>query len=161
MKGDKDVIAILNDALKLELGAVNQYWLHYRILENWGFMKLAKKERAESLEEMAHADKLIARIIFLEGHPNLQHVAPLMIGEDLKEVLECDLKGEHIARDLYMKGRALCRSKEDYVSMELFAELLADEEGHIDFLETQLDLIKKIGIQNYGLLQSEAANESS
>jgi bacterioferritin len=159
MKGDKDVIAILNEALKLELGAVNQYWLHYRILENWGFMKLAKKERAESLEEMAHADKLIARIIFLEGHPNLQHVAPLMIGENLKEVLECDLKGEHIAHALYTKARALCRTKDDFVTMELFAHLIADEEGHIDFLETQLDMIKSIGIQNYGLLQSEAANE--
>lgn len=161
MKGDKEVIDILNEALKLELGAVNQYWLHYRLLENWGFMKLAKKERAESMEEMVHADKIIARIIFLEGHPNLQHVAPLMIGQDLKEVLECDLKGEHIAHELYVKARALCRKKEDLVTMELFAHLVADEEGHIDFLETQLDLMKKIGIQNYGLLQAEAANESS
>lgn len=161
MKGDKEIIDMLNEALKLELGAVNQYWLHYRILENWGFMKLAKKERAESMEEMVHADKIITRIIFLEGHPNLQHVAPLMIGQDLKEVLECDLKGEHIARDHYIKGRALCRKKEDLVSMDLFAHLLADEESHIDFLETQLDLIKKIGIQNYGLLQAEAANESA
>lgn len=159
MKGDKEIIEMLNEALKLELGAVNQYWLHYRLLENWGFMKLAKKERAESLEEMAHADKIIARIIFLEGHPNLQHVAPLMIGQDLKEVLECDLKGEHIAHDLYVKGRSLCRKKEDLVTMDLFAHLVEDEEGHIDFLETQLDLIKKIGIQNYGLLQAEPANE--
>jgi bacterioferritin len=161
MKGDKDVIAILNEALKLELGAVNQYWLHYRLLENWGFMKLAKKERAESLEEMEHADKLIARIIFLDGHPNLQHVAPLMIGQNLKEVLECDLKGEHIARDLYVKARALCRTKEDLVTMDLFQELVEDEESHIDFLETQLDLMDKIGVQNYGLLQAEAANEGS
>jgi len=161
MKGKKDVVAILNEALKLELGAINQYWLHYRLLENWGFTKLAKKERMESIEEMEHADKLVARIIFLDGHPNLQTVAPLMIGQDLKEVLECDLKGEHIARDLYMKGRDVCRKAEDYVSMELFEELLEDEEGHIDFLETQLDLIARIGIQNYGLLQSDPADSGS
>jgi len=159
MKGNKDVIAMLNEALKLELGAVNQYWLHYRLLENWGFTKLAKKERAESMDEMHHADKLIIRIIFLEGHPNLQHVAPLMIGQHVQEVLECDLKGEHVARDHYIKGRDLCRKVEDYVSMALFEELLADEEGHIDFLETQLDLIEKIGIENYGQLQAGAADE--
>jgi bacterioferritin len=160
MKGKKEVIDILNEALKLELGAVNQYWVHYRLLDNWGFTKLAKKERAESIEEMHHADKLVVRIIFLEGFPNLQHVAPLMVGQSVKEVLECDLKGEHIARDLYMKGRELCRKHEDYVSMTLFEELLKDEEGHIDFLETQLDLLDKIGAQNYGQLQADAANES-
>ncbi len=160
MKGDKEVIEHLNEALKLELGAVNQYWLHYRLLADWGYTKLAKKERAESLEEMQHADKLIDRIVFLEGHPNLQHVAPLMIGQNIKEVLECDLKGEYIAKDHYMKGRALCRKKEDYVSMELFEELLTDEEGHIDFLETQLDLLKKIGAENYGMLQSDSANDA-
>ena len=160
MKGNKEVIDILNEALKLELGAVNQYWLHYRLLENWGYTKLAKKERAESIEEMHHADKLVVRIIFLEGFPNLQHVAPLMIGQNVKEVLESDLKGEHLARDLYMKGRELCRKHEDYVSMMLFEELLKDEEGHIDFLETQLDLLDKIGAQNYGQLQADAANES-
>ena len=160
MKGNKQVIDILNEALKLELGAVNQYWLHYRLLENWGYTKLAKKERAESIEEMHHADKLVLRIIFLEGFPNLQHVAPLMIGQSVKEVLECDLKGEHLARDLYMKGRELCRKHEDYVSMQLFEELLKDEEGHIDFLETQLDLLDKIGAQNYGQLQADSADES-
>jgi bacterioferritin len=160
MKGNKEVIDILNEALKLELGAVNQYWVHYRLLDNWGYTKLAKKERAESIEEMQHADKLVVRIIFLEGFPNLQHVAPLMIGQSVKEVLECDLKGEHLARDLYMKGRELCRKHEDYVSMMLFEELLKDEEGHIDFLETQLDLLDKIGAQNYGQLQADAANES-
>lgn len=158
MKGKQEVIDILNEALKLELGAINQYWLHYRLLANWGFTKLAQKERAESIEEMEHADKLVDRIIFLEGHPNLQHIAPLMIGQDLKEVLECDLKGEHIARDLYMKGREICRDARDYVSMELFEELLEDEEGHIDFLETQLDLISRIGIQNYGQLQAAPAD---
>lgn len=159
MKGDKEVITMLNEALKLELGAVNQYWLHYRLLDDWGFTKLAKKERVESIEEMQHADKIIARIIFLEGHPNLQHVAPLMIGQNIKEVLECDLKGEYIAKEHYMKGRALCREKEDYVSMELFEELLEDEEGHIDFLETQLDLLKKVGVENYGMLNAASADE--
>ena len=159
MKGDPEVIKMLNEALKLELGAVNQYWLHYRLLEDWGYTKLAKKERAESIEEMQHADKIIARIIFLEGHPNLQHVAPLMIGQHVQEVLECDLKGEYIAKEHYMKGRALCRDKEDYVSMELFAELLEDEEGHIDFLETQLELLNKIGAQNYGMLNADSAND--
>jgi bacterioferritin len=159
MKGKKEVIDILNEALKLELGAVNQYWLHYRLLENWGYTKLAKKERAESIEEMQHADKLVVRIIFLEGFPNLQYVAPLMIGQNVKEVLECDLKGEHLARDLYTKGREVCRKVEDYVSMQLFEELLKDEEGHIDFLETQLDLLDKIGVQNYGQLQADSADE--
>jgi bacterioferritin len=154
MKGKKPVIDILNEALKLELGAINQYWLHYRLLDDWGFTKLAKKERAESIEEMEHADKLVTRIIFLEGHPNLQQVAPLTIGQNLKEVLEADLKGEYIARDLYMKARALCHQEEDYVSMKLFEELLKDEEGHIDFLETQLDLMANIGTENYGQLQS-------
>lgn len=160
MKGHKDVIAILNEALKLELGAINQYWLHYRLLDDWGFTKLAKKERAESIEEMNHADKIVTRIIFLEGLPNMQHVAPLMIGQNVKEVLECDLKGEYIARDLYVKGRDLCRGVKDYVSMELFEDLLEDEEGHIDFLETQLDLLGKIGVENYGQLQAGSADES-
>jgi len=160
MKGDNEVIKMLNEALKLELGAVNQYWLHYRLLEDWGYTKLAKKEREESIEEMHHADKIIARIIFLEGHPNLQTVAPLMIGENVKEVLECDLKGEYIAKEHYMKGRALCREKEDYVSMELFEDLLEDEEGHIDFLETQLELLSKIGAENYGMLNAGSADEA-
>ena len=160
MKGSKKIIDRLNEALKLELGAVNQYWLHYRMLANWGYTKLAKKERAESIEEMHHADKLIDRIIFLEGHPNLQTVAPLMIGENLKEVLECDLKGEHIARESYSKSREICREAGDYVTMQLFEELLKDEEGHIDFLETQLDLLSRIGVENYGQLQSASADES-
>jgi bacterioferritin len=158
MKGDKDVIEILNESLKHELGAINQYWLHYRLLQNWGFTKLAAKERAESIEEMQHADRLVDRIIFLEGHPNLQTVAPLRIGQNLKEVLECDLKGEHDAHVLYSKARETCRKAKDFVTMELFEKLLMDEEGHIDFLETQLDLIGTIGIQNYGLLQAGAAN---
>jgi bacterioferritin len=159
MKGNKEVIEGLNYALKLELGAVNQYWLHYRRLENWGFTRLAKKERAESIEEMHHADKLITRIIFLEGFPKMQEIAPLMIGENLKEVLECDLKGEYVAQEFYTKSRDLCRQHKDFVSMNLFEHLLKDEEGHIDFLETQLDLLKSIGIENYGQLQSDPANE--
>lgn len=159
MKGNQEVIDILNEALKLELGAVNQYWLHYRLLDDWGFTKLAKKERAESIEEMNHADKIIERIIFLEGLPNLQYVAPLMIGQNVGEVLDCDLKGEYTAKDHYMKGRALCREKEDYVSMALFEELLADEEGHIDFLETQIDLLKKVGVENYGVINADSADE--
>jgi bacterioferritin len=160
MKGKKDVIDILNEALKHELGAVNQYWLHYRMLEDWGYTKLAKKERKESIEEMQHADKLVARIIFLEGHPNPQYIAPLIIGQNIKEVLESDLKGEYLARDLYTRARDICRQNEDLVSMALFEELLADEEGHIDFLETQLDLLDKIGVQNYGQLQADAADDA-
>ena len=159
MKGNDLVIERLNEALKLELGAINQYWLHYRMLANWGYTKLAKKERKESIEEMEHADKLVDRILFLEGHPNLQHVAPLMIGENLKEILECDLKGEHIARESYSKSRDICREVGDYVTMKLFEDLLKDEEGHIDFLETQLDLVGRIGIENYGLLNSDSADD--
>jgi len=157
MKGKKEVIDILNEALKHELGAVNQYWLHYRMLDNWGFTKLAKKERKESIEEMQHADKLVVRILFLEGLPNLQYIAPLMIGQNLKEVLECDLKSEYSARKLYTEARDVCRDASDYVSMKIFEDLLIAEESHIDMLETQLDLMKKIGIQNYGQLQADAA----
>jgi|SRR5690349_5879 bacterioferritin len=159
MKGKSEVIDILNEALKHELTAVNQYWLHYRLLDDWGFTRLAKKEREESIEEMEHADKLVTRIILLEGHPNMQHLNPLMIGQNIKEVLEADLKAEYSARDLYMRAREVCRKAEDYVSMELFEDLLADEEGHIDFIETQLDLYSNIGAQNYGQLQADPANE--
>jgi bacterioferritin len=159
MKGNTEVIECLNAALKLELGAINQYWLHYRMLANWGYTKLAKKERAESIEEMEHADKLVDRILFLEGHPNLQQVAPLLIGENIKEVLECDLKSEQIAREAYAKSREVCRNHKDYVSMAIFEKLLEDEEEHIDFLETQLDLMSKIGIENYGLLQADGADD--
>jgi len=160
MQGDRKVIDYLNKGLRSELTAINQYWLHYRMLKNWGFNDLAKKWREESIEEMEHADRLIDRIIFLDGHPNLQHVAPLMIGENLKEVLECDLKGENIARDHYKKSREICRDLGDYVTMDLFESLLKDEEGHIDFLETQLDLLSRIGIENYGQLNAESADES-
>ena len=160
MKGDAKVVEYLNKALRHELTAVNQYWLHYRLLENWGYQVLAKKWRKESIEEMEHADKLVVRILFLEGLPNLQYIAPLMIGQTLKEVLECDLKGEYNACDLYTRARAICRTHGDLVSMQLFEELLKDEEGHIDFLETQLDLMDKIGVQNYGQLQADAADDA-
>ena len=158
MKGDDRVIQRLNEALKMELGAVNQYWLHYRLTEDWGFNKLAKKERAESIEEMQHADKLVERIIFLEGHPNLQTVAPLRIGQNIREVLESDLAGERDARAHYAESRRICNDAGDYVSMKLFEELLEDEEGHIDFLETQLDLLNSVGEQNYMHLQAESAD---
>ena len=160
MKGDSQIIERLNEALFLELGAVNQYWLHYRLLEDWGYMKLAKKEREESIEEMHHADKIIARIIFLEGHPNLQKVGPLRIGQNVKEVLEADLAGEHDARASYKRSREICHDIGDYVTMKLFEELLADEEGHIDFLETQLDLLNDLDEERYGLLNASPANEA-
>ncbi|WP_349358170.1 bacterioferritin [Stappia sp.] len=160
MKGSEKVIERLNEALYLELGAVNQYWLHYRMLDDWGLTKLAKKEREESIEEMQHADKLVERILFLEGHPNLQKVAPLRIGQNVKEVLEADLAGEHDARASYAKSRDICHDEGDYVSMKIFEDLLADEEGHIDFLETQLELLDKIGAERYALLNSGSADEA-
>lgn len=160
MQGDKDVIEYLNKALKSELTAINQYWLHYRLQEDWGYTKIAKKMREESIEEMGHADKLVERILMLEGHPNLQYLDPLRIGENIKECLECDLAGEYDARALYQEARDVCNEKKDYVSQKLFEDLMADEEGHIDWLETQLELIENIGIQNYGLLQSGPADDS-
>jgi bacterioferritin len=159
LKGDTRVIERLNEALFLELGAVNQYWLHYRLLADWGFTKLAKKERAESIEEMQHADRIIDRIIFLEGHPNLQTVAPLRIGQNVKEVLEADLAGEYDARTAYKASRDICHEAGDYVSMKLFEQLLMDEEGHIDFLETQLDLVDRIGEQNWNLLNAKSTDD--
>jgi bacterioferritin len=160
MRGDPKVIERLNHALYLELGAVNQYWLHYRLTENWGLTKLAKKERAESIEEMHHADKLVHRIIFLDGHPNLQTVAPLKIGQNVKEVLEADLAGEQEAAAAYRESRTICEEAGDFVSMGLFENLLRDEEGHIDFLETQLALLANIGPERYALLQADPANEA-
>lgn len=160
MKGDKDVIEYLNKALRHEMTAVNQYWLHYRLLDDWGYTKLANKLRAESIEEMQHADKLVVRIIFLEGLPNMQQLDPLMIGQNITEVLEADLKAEYSARELYREARILCQQKEDFVSMNLFEELIADEEGHIDWLETQLEQVKNLGVENYALLQSGNAEET-
>ncbi|WP_417671076.1 bacterioferritin [Roseibium sp.] len=158
MKGDTRVIEYLNKALRHELTAVNQYWLHSRILEDWGYPRVARKERAESLEERDHADLLIDRILFLEGYPNLQVLDPLRIGTSLKDCLECDLAGEYTARALYHEARQVCSEAGDIVSMKLFENLLADEEDHIDFLETQLELIEKIGIDRYALLQAEPAD---
>lgn len=160
MKGSEKVIERLNEALFLELAAVNQYWLHYRLLDDWGLTKLAKKEREESIEEMTHADTLIARIIFLGGHPNLQTLGSLRIGQDVKEILESDLAGEHEARDSYTISKEVCEAERDYVSMKLFEDLLKDEEGHIDFLETQLELLERIGLQNYQQLQAESADSA-
>jgi bacterioferritin len=159
MKGDPKVIDYLNRALRSELTAVSQYWLHYRLTEDWGYAKLAKKERAESIEEMHHADRLTERIIFLDGFPNMQQLDPLKIGQNVKEVLESDLAGEYDARTLYGEAREVCRLAADYVSMKLFEDLLADEEGHINFLETQLKLLDEIGPQRYGLLNAESAEE--
>lgn len=158
MKGDPKVIEFLNAALRSELTAVSQYWLHYRLQEDWGFGHLADKSRAESIEEMHHADKLIARIIFLEGHPNLQKLDSLRIGQTLRETLECDLAGEHDARTLYIAARRYCDEAGDYVTRTLFDELIADEEGHIDFLETQLDLFDKLGEERYALLNAKPAS---
>ena len=155
MKGDAKVIEYLNAALRSELTAVSQYWLHYRLQEDWGYGRIADKSRAESIEEMQHADKLIARIIFLEGFPNLQLLNPLKIGQTIKEVLEADLEGEYEAKTYYSKAREACHAAGDYVSMKLFEELLIDEEGHIDFLDTQLQLLATIGMEKYGQLNAE------
>lgn len=160
MKGDAKVIEYLNAALRSELTAVSQYWLHYRLQEDWGFGKLADKSREESIEEMHHADKLIQRIIFLEGHPNLQKLDPLRIGQTLKETLESDLAAEHEARTLYIEARNHCDSVGDYVSKNLFEALIADEEGHIDYLETQLGLYETLGASNYSQLQAKSSDEA-
>lgn len=149
MKGDPKVIEYLNKGLRSELTAINQYWLHYRMLDNWGYKNLAKKWRAESIEEMVHADKFTDRILFLEGFPNMQVLDPLRIGQDVKEILEADLAAELDARALYQEAATYCHSAKDYVSRDLFEELMSDEEGHIDFLETQLDLVAKLGLQLY------------
>jgi bacterioferritin len=149
MKGDAKVIEYLNRGLRHELTAVSQYWLHYRLLDDWGYLDLAKKWREESIEEMHHADKFIERILFLEGFPNLQELNPLRIGENIKEIMDADLAGEIESRELYLEAAAYCESVHDRVSKNLFEELAADEEGHIDFLETQLSLINEIGIELY------------
>ncbi|WKB53757.1 bacterioferritin [Eleftheria terrae] len=149
MKGDPKVIEHLNAQLKNELTAINQYFLHYRILQHWGFDKLAKKEYAESIGEMKHADKLMARILMLDGLPNLQDLGKLMIGEEVLEVLQCDLRLEQGAQATIKDGIAYCESVRDYVSRDLLQEILDDTEEHIDFLETQLDLASKVGLQNY------------
>ncbi|WP_083099611.1 bacterioferritin [Pseudophaeobacter leonis] len=154
MKGDPKVIEYLNKALRHELTAVSQYWLHYRLQDDWGLGSMAKKSREESIEEMEHADSLIERILFLGGHPNLQKLDPLRIGQTPKETLECDLAAEESARALDKEARDVCNDAGDYVTMKLFETLMADEEGHIDFLETQLELHDRIGAENYAQLNA-------
>ena len=149
MKGDAKVIEYLNRGLRSELTAISQYWLHYRLLDNWGLNGLAKKWREESIEEMQHADRFIDRIIFLEGHPNLQVLDPLKIGQNVREVIEADLAAEIGARALYQEAADYSLSVRDNPSKDLFEKLMADEEGHIDFLETQLELIGRIGMELY------------
>ena len=149
MKGDAKVIEYLNKGLRSELTAINQYWLHYRLLDNWGLNGLAKKWREESIEEMHHADRFTDRILFLEGFPNMQTLDPLRIGQNVKEILEADLAAEMGARALYQEAADYCLQVKDYPTRDLFKDLMADEEGHIDFLEKQLDLIGRIGLELY------------
>jgi len=153
MKGDTKVIEFLNKALENELTAINQYFLHARMYKNWGFQKLNEKEYHESIDEMKHADQIIERILFLEGLPNVQNIGKVMIGENAKEMLGCDLKLELIAVPLLREAIAYCEKVSDFISREIFAHILESEEEHIDWLETQLELIEKVGLENY--LQSQ------
>lgn len=154
MKGDSKVIEYLNTVLKNELTAINQYFLHSRMLQDWGVTKLGEKEFEESVDEMKHADQLVQRILFLEGLPNLQDLGKLMIGENVQEILKSDLGMEHTAHVDLKAAVAHCESVGDYVSRQLFREILSSEEEHIDWLETQLGLIEKMGLQNY--IQSQS-----
>lgn len=157
MQGDRQVIEFLNKALLNELTAINQYWLHYRMLKNWGINKLAEYERHESIDEMKHADLLADRILFLEGLPNFQALGRLKIGEGVEEILKCDLALEHEAIPMLKEAIAHCETVRDFISRELFEKILENEEEHVDFLERQFDMIGRMGLQNYCQLQSEAA----
>ncbi len=159
MKGDKDVIAHLNKILKNELTAINQYFLHARMLEDWGIKRLGHYEYGESVDEMKHADSLIERILFLDGLPNLQTLGKLRIGENVKEILECDLALEMDAIPDLRKAIKHCEKVEDFASRHLLREILSAEEEHVDFLETQFDMIERMGLQNYIQLQSKPAEE--
>ncbi len=159
MKGDKKVIEFLNIALKNELTAINQYFLHYRMLDNWGMSKLAKFEYGESIDEMKHADKLAERILFLDGLPNFQTLGALRIGENVEELLKCDLELEEEALPPLRDAIEHCEKVRDYVSRDLFAHILDNEEQHVDILETQIGLIEKMGLQNYVQLQCEPPEE--
>ena len=160
MQGDKQVIDFLNKALLNELTAINQYWLHYRMLDNWGISKLAEYERHESIDEMKHADMLADRILFLEGLPNFQAIGKLRIGEGVEEILKCDLEVEHEAIPLLKEAIAHCEHVRDYVSREVFERILENEEEHVDWLEKQFDMIERMGLQNYVQLQSKASEAS-
>ena len=159
MKGDAKVIEFLNEALKNELTAINQYWLHYRMLDNWGINKLAEYERHESIDEMKPADKLADRILFLGGLPNFQLLGRLRVGETVEEILTADLALENDAIPLLREAIAYCETVSDYISRKLFADILDSEEEHVDWLEKQQDLIERMGIQNYVQLQSSPAGE--
>jgi bacterioferritin len=154
MKGDAKVIEYLNEALKNELTAVNQYWLHYRLLDNMGMSKLAAFERHESIDEMKHADQLAERILFLDGLPNFQMLGRLRVGETVEEILKADLELEHEAIPLLRDAIAHCESVRDFVSRDLFASILSNEEDHVDILETQFELIARMGLENYVQMQS-------
>ena len=159
MKGDPKVIELLNEALKNELTAVNQYWLHYRLLDNWGVHKLAEFERHESIDEMKHADKLAERVLFLDGLPNFQALGRLHIGENVEEILKADMELELEALTQLRGAIQHCEKVRDYVSRDLFAEILANEEEHVDTIEQQFEMIARMGLQNYIQLQSEAAKD--